>query len=207
MKALAVSILCFAAALAAAAQTAPHASALGYTYAVPADWTVVDTSSGVAGVKQQVQQNSTDEVDKRGASCVNVSLTARHGEPASVLVIVELPFECLGETATEKDLPGFAQGASEGLKQNFDLTEPATASYKLGTHAVWAERASGSPKGYPDVHYTIEIACSLLKKGAVCWMTMAADADALKVFEAGPVALEGEDAAALVPAAAFDKPH
>lgn len=188
-----------------AAQSEPHTSPLGYSYAVPADWEVVDTSAGVAGVKEQAQQNATEDVEKRGAACVNVSLTARHGAPASVLVVVELPFDCLGETATAKDLPGFAQGASEGLKQNFDLAEPVTASYTLGTHALWVERAQGAPKGHPEVRYMIEVTCSLLKKGAVCWMAMAADADALKAFESGPVALEGEAAKALVPAGTLGK--
>lgn len=186
-----------------AAQT--HTSALGFTYKVPADWQVVDTSATLGDVKKQAEQNATEDVDKRGAACVSVSLTARHGAPASVMVIVELPFACLGQTATEKDLPGFAQGASEGLKQNFDLAEPVYGTYALGSHSMWVERAQGTPKGHPELAYTVEVACTLLKKGAVCWMTMAADAASLQVFEGGPVTLEGDKAAALVPANAFEK--
>jgi hypothetical protein len=187
------------------AQADAHLSPLGYSYSTPADWEVVDNSATLAGVKQQVQQNATGDVEKRGAACVDLRLTARHGAPPSVIVVVELPFDCLGQTATEKDLPGFAQGAGEGLKQNFDLAEPVDSSYALGTHAMWVERAQGSPKGHPEVRYTVEIACSLLKKGAVCWMAMAADADALKAFESAPVALEGDSAVPLVPATAFQK--
>jgi hypothetical protein len=186
-----------------AAQT--HTSALGFTYAVPADWEVVDTSATLGGVKQQAQQNASEDVEKRGAACVAVSLTAKHGAPASVMVIVELPFDCLGQTATEKDLPGFAQGASEGLKQNFDLAEPVFGTYALGSHSMWVERAQGAPKGHPELPYTVEIACTLLKKGAVCWMMMAADAASLQILEGGAVALEGDPAAALVPANAFAK--
>lgn len=187
------------------AQSDTHKSPLGYSYAVPTDWQVVDTSASLAGVKQQAQQNATEDAEKRGAACVNLSLTARHGAPPSVMVVVELPFDCLGQTATEKDLPGFAIGASEGLKQNFDLGDPVFGSYTLGKHAMWAERAQGSPKGHPEVSYTIEIACSLLKKAAVCWMAMVADPEALKVFESGPVTLEDDPATALVPANAFEK--
>ncbi len=205
MRALILATLLTGAGVLLAAQTRPHTSPLGYSYAVPADWEVVDNSASAAGVKQQAQQNASDDMDKRGAACVNLSLTARHGAPASVMVIVELPFDCLGQAATEKDLPGFAQGASEGLKQNFDLAEPVTASYTLGSHSLWIERAQGSPKGHPEIGYTVEIACSLLRKAAVCWMTMAADADALKIFESGAVTLEGDPAAPLVPATAFQK--
>lgn len=207
MKALfAVSLLLSGAALAAQApSTQAHTSALGFTYNVPADWQVVDTSATLGNVKQQAQQNATEEMEKRGAGCVSVSLTARHGAPTSVMVIVELPFDCLGQAATEKDLPGFAQGASEGLKQSFDLAEPVYGTYALGSHNMWVERAQGTPKGHPELPYTVEIACTLLKKGAVCWMTMAADAASLQVFEGGAVALEGEPAVALVPANAFEK--
>lgn len=204
MRALIAAALLASATL-LAAQGQPHSSPIGYTYSVPADWQVIDTASSVAGVKQQAQQNATEDVEKRGAACVDVSLTARHGAPPSVVVIVELPFDCLGETATEKDLPGFAQGASEGLKQNFDLSEPVTTSYKLGAHSMWVERAQGSPKGHSELTYTVEIACSLLKKGAVCWMTMAADPDSLKAFDTGAVSIEGEAPTALVPATVFAK--
>jgi len=187
------------------AQTETHSSPLGYSYSTPAEWEVVDNSATLAGVKQQAQQNATEDMDKRGAACVDVRMTARHGTPSSVIVIVELPFDCLGQIATEKDLPGFAQGAGEGLKQQFDLAEPVYGSYALGTHSMWVERAQGSPKGHPEVSYTIEIACSLLKKGAVCWMAMASDTESLKAFESGTVALEGDSATPLVPATAFQK--
>ncbi|HWT67018.1 MAG TPA: hypothetical protein VN151_12960 [Terracidiphilus sp.] len=187
------------------AQTETHASPLGYSYAIPADWQVMDMSATAPAAKQQAQQNATDEMEKRGAGCVNLSLTAQHGAPASVVVIVELPFDCLGQTATEKDLPGFGMGASEGMKQNFDLADPVFGTYTLGTHAMWVERAQGSPKGHSEMSYTVEIACSLLKKAAVCWMAMAADPEALKVFESSAVKLEDDPATALVPATAFEK--
>ncbi|HZB88075.1 MAG TPA: hypothetical protein VE291_05415 [Terracidiphilus sp.] len=182
-----------------------HTSALGFSYSVPADWEVVDAAATLPEVKQKAEQNAATDADKKGAACVNVALTARHGDPVSVIVVVELPFGCLGQAATDKDLPGFAQGVSEGLKQSFDLTEPMTGSYKLGTHGMWIERSKGTPKGHAEMHYTVEIACSLLKKGAACWMMMAADDAALKVFENGEVSLEGAAPMALAPGTAFDK--
>jgi hypothetical protein len=75
----------------------------------------------------------------------------------------------------------------------------------LGSHSLWIERAKGNPKGHPEMPYTLEIACSLLKKAAVCWMTVAGDAQALKEFEGTAVVLDGDSYSGLVPATAFDK--
>lgn len=180
-------------------------SDLGFTYTVPTDWQILTAASTLSGVKDQAQQNAASDEEKKGVSCVQVALTARHGDPASVLVIVQLPFDCFGQSMSAKDLPGFAQGASEGVKQSLDLSSPSNASYKLGSHSMWIQRSKGSPKGHPESAYTVETACTVLKKGAVCWMTMAASDDALKALESSPVELEGEKPTALVPATAFEK--
>src|ERR1700735_4207087 len=188
-------VLCLSgAALAAQTPAAPkaHASDLGFTYSLPSDWEVVNANPTLSGVKEQAQQNATTEDEKKGVACVQIALTARGGSPSSVLVVVELPFACFGQTMSSKDLPGFAQGASEGIKQSFDISDPVYGDYTLGSHGMWIERAKGSPKGHPEAPYTVEIACTLLKKGAVCWMALAASDAALKIIEGGAVALEGE---------------
>jgi hypothetical protein len=172
---------------------------------LPSDWEVVNANPTLSGVKEQAQQNATTEDEKKGVACVQIALTARGGSPSSVLVVVELPFACFGQTMSSKDLPGFAQGASEGIKQSFDISDPVYGDYTLGSHGMWIERAKGSPKGHPEAPYTVEIACTLLKKGAVCWMALAASDAALKIIEGGTVALEGERPTALVPATAFEK--
>jgi hypothetical protein len=182
-----------------------HSSELGFSYSVPPDWEVVDAQATLPAVRDQASQNASSDEEKKGVSCVQVALTARHGQPASVVVEVALPFDCFGQTMAEKDLPGFASGASEGLKRSFDVSEPVFGSYALGSHNLWIERAKGTPKGHPELPYTVEITCGLLKKAAVCWMAMAADADALRTFESGAVVLDGEAPRALVPATAFDK--
>jgi hypothetical protein len=105
---------------------------------------------------------------------------------------------------TAGDLANFGAGAVAGMKQIFEIaTDSVEATYSLGSHNVWAERAKGAPKGHPESHYTFEIVCTILGKGAACWMTMAADAAALQAFEQGNVSLGGEAPAALVPATAF----
>jgi hypothetical protein len=162
-------------------------------------------SPTLAGVKEQAQQNAASDDEKKGVACVQIAFTARHGDPTSVLVVVELPFACFGQSMTQKDLPGFAQGASEGIRQSFDIGEPVYGDYALGSHSMWIERAKGAPKGHPEVPYTVEVACTLLKRGAVCWMALAAGDEALKVFEGGAVTLEGETPTPLVPASAFEK--
>ncbi len=168
---------------------------------MPGDWEVVDSQATLPIAKQQADQNAATEAEKKGLACVELALTARHGDPASVIVEVALPFACFGQEMSENDLPGFASGASEGLKQSFDFGEPVYGTYSLGSHSMWIERAKGAPKGHPEIPYTVEITCSLLKKAAVCWMTMAADDGALKTFEYGAVTLDGEPPIPLVPAA------
>ena len=183
-----------------------HASELGFSYSMPRDWEVIDSKASLPVAKQQASEKANSEEEKKGLACVEIELTARHGQPASVVVEVALPFDCYGQQMSEKDLPGFASGAAEGLKQSFDVAEPAYGTYTLGSHNLWIERAKGTPKGHPELPYTVEIACSLLKKAAVCWMAMAADDAALHVFEGGAVVLDGEAEKALVPETAFTKP-
>jgi hypothetical protein len=188
-----------------AVESQPHVSALGFSYSVPKNWEVVDTQGTLPKAKEDAGKNASTDEEKKGLACVEVALTARNGDPTSVVVAVALPFDCFGQQMTEKDLPGFATGASEGLRQTFDLVDPVFGSYSLGSHGVWIERAKGTSKSHPELSYTIEVVCSLVKKAAVCWMAMAADDAALRVFEHGAVTLDGDSAGALVPPTAFDK--
>jgi hypothetical protein len=132
-----------------------------------------------------------------------VVLTATHGKPASAVVVTALPFSCYGQTMTADDLANLGVGATQGLTEAFDVTDPVLSNYLLGKRAVWIERAKGAPKAHPRDSYTFETACTILTKGAVCWTALAADAASLKAFERSPVWLEGEHFAALVPADAF----
>ena len=189
--------------LASAAVT--HTDTLGFTYSIPSDWEVIDTHPILPAVKQQQSQTAATDEEKKGIECVQISLTARHGEPASVIVIVELPYSCFGQNLSEKDLPGFAMGASEGLKNSFNISGATYGAYQLGTHNFWIERTKGTVIDHPEASYTVEIACTLLKRGAACWMAMASDPAALRTFEQGAVSLDGEVASMLVPATAFEK--
>jgi hypothetical protein len=201
--------LCSAPLLAQAPASAPevqtHASEIGFSYGLPANWEVVDTNLTLPAVRQNVENEAASEDEKQGAACAQVALTARHGDPASVVVVVALPFACFGQEMTDKELPSFASGASEGLRKSFNLGDPLRGAYSLGAHSVWIERARGTLIGYADTKFTVETVCSILKKGAVCWMIMSADDAALQTFEHGAVTLDDDAAAALVPADAFVK--
>lgn len=207
------SALLFAQAPAASAPATPapaatpetHTNDLGFSYALPSDWQVVDAQPTLPLIKQQQSQTAASDEEKKGIECVQIALTARHGTPASVIVAVELPFDCFGQQMSDKDLPGFAQGASEGIKKTFVISEPVYGAYMLGAHSIWIERAKGVVIGHPEAEYTIEIACGLLRKGAVCWMAMAKDEAALQTFEQGKISLDGEAPGPLVPPTAFDK--
>jgi len=116
-----------------------------------------------------------------------------------------LPTACVGAEPAEKDLPGIAIAASQSIQQYFDVGEPQLAAYALGSHSVRIARAKGNPKGHPEISYTVETVCSILKKGAVCWMALAADDAALATFEHGAVILDNEAPTTLVPAEVFTK--
>jgi hypothetical protein len=181
----------------------PHASALGFSYSLPADWQVVDTMPSLPGVKQKATQSATSEDEKKGVACVQVELAAWHGDPRSFIEVMALPFDCFGSAMADGDLPEFVDGVSKGLRKTWDLSGPVDSSYTLGRHAFWVERAKGTLKSHPENTYTIEFACTLLQKATACWIAMAADANGLQVFESGAVELEGEPPCALVPPTAF----
>lgn len=189
----------------APAETRNYSNNVGFSYSFPADWEVVDMSSTLPAAQQQAQQNAATDDEKRGVACTQIALSARHGSPASTVVAVVLPFACLGAEMTDKDLPDMGSGAMEGIQQNFNLAEPVYGVYSLGGHSLWIERAKGTLKEHPEAQYTVETVCSVLKKGAVCWMAIAADEADLHIFEHGAVVLDGESPTALVPASAFVK--
>jgi hypothetical protein len=189
----------------ATAASRAYSNDVGFSYSFPADWDVVDMSATLPAAQQQAQQSATSDAEKRGAACTQIALSARHGSPASTVVAVVLPFSCLGAEMTDKDLPGMGSGAMEGIQQSFDIAEPVYGVYSLGSHSVWIERAKGSLKGHSEVQYTVETVCSIMKKGAVCWMAIAADDAALQTFEHGAVTLESEAPTSLVPVDAFVK--
>jgi len=174
-------------------------SDVGFNYSLPADWEYVAPPPA-----PKVTVPFPDALGaKKGDACVEVVLTAKHGTPASVVVVMALPFACYGQSMKPGDLANFGDGAAEGLKQTYDVTDPVEGNYTLGSHAVWIERAKGTPKGHAGDPFHFEIACTVLTKGAVCWMTMAADWHSLHAFERAPVTLDGDAFAALVPPHSF----
>ena len=181
-----------------------HVSDLGFSYSIPSDWDVVDTKPMLPSVLQKAARDYGNEAAKM-AACVQLPLTAHHGNPPSAIAVVGLSFDCVGHPFTAQDLPGVATGVNEGLTKSVQIDNPVTNTYTLGTHSMWIQRATGSLVGHPEIKRTMETVCSVLKKGVVCWMTLAADDAALQTFEQGTVTLDGEDATALVPADALQK--
>jgi hypothetical protein len=178
---------------------------LGFAYHIPAGWVAVDAQSTLPEVKKQRLEKAETDEEKKEITCIQIPMSARRAAPPSFLAVVGLPFGCFGQVLTEKDLPRFAEGSSEGPREIFDFGDPVFSSYSLGSHHFWIERAKGNPKGHPEMAYTLEVACSLLKKAAVCWMAVAGDDLALKDFESTAVTLDSDFFPELVPAAAFEK--
>jgi|ERR1035437_1207455 hypothetical protein len=182
-----------------------HSSDIGFSYSLPLDWEIVDMKPMLPVVREQVTKGATSDGEKKGIACAQIALLAKYGDPPSVIEAVVVPFDCIGQHFTDKDLATAASGVAEGLKKAFNITDPVYGAYTLGTHSVWIERATGSFISHPEFKRTVETACTILKKGLVCWMAMAADTGALQTFERGAVTLEGEELPALVPADALQK--
>jgi hypothetical protein len=197
--------LCCASLAAQTPPSPPTVNALGFSYSLPAGWSVVNAGSLLPRAKQDSEQSAKRQTEKQGIACTQVVLTARHGAPSSIVVVAALPFGCYGQALEEKDLSGFAAGVSDGLKQNLKISGTVTGSYTLAGHSFWIQRAIGAPKDHPTSSQTVEVACSVLKEAAVCWMTVAASPGGLRDFENGPVTLDGRPAGALVPLNAFTK--
>lgn len=187
----------------APATTTTHSDPLGFSYALPADWQILDLQPAMPTIRQRADQQADSEEEKKGVNCSQITFTARHGDPPSVILAITLPFECWGTVLKDSDLAGFAMGASEGIKKTWDISDPQYGAYRLGSHSIWIERAMGTPVDHPETKKRLEIVCSILKKGAVCWMAFAPDDEAMKVFERGSVVLEDDSPAPLVPANAF----
>jgi hypothetical protein len=178
---------------------------LGFSYSLPGEWEAVGATPALPAQQQKEEQKAPNAEERHGIACIDIPLTAQRGNPASVIVIVALPFKCFGQTIGFNDLPGFAEGAAEGLKRTLDIIEPITASYKLAGHRMWIQRSKATPKGKTAPEYTVEIDCTVLEKGAVCWLVQAADAAGLDAFEHAQVTLNGVNAGALVPKDVFVK--
>jgi len=188
-------------------ETQTYSSDVGFSYTLPADWEVVDMSAALKAEQERTNGGAAGEQEKRGVGCLQIAMTAHHGAPASMIVAMALPASCVGLQMSEKDLPGFGTGAWQGMQQQFDVGEPVEAAYSLGSHRAWAARLAATLKDDSHRPFTLETVCALLKKGAVCWMTLAADNDALTTFEQGLATLDGETPVPLVPKNTFPKGH
>ena len=179
--------------------------ALGFKYSLPSDWEVVDTKPMLPVVRQQLDKDATNVGEKKGIACFEAPLKATHGDLGSAIVVITLSYDCYGQKFVDSDLPSFAGGVAGGLKKNWNIIDPAYGAYTLGSHSVWIERASGNPMAHPEAKRLLEVACTLLKNGAVCWMAFAVNEADLATFEHSLVTLGDEAPRALVPPATFVK--
>jgi hypothetical protein len=203
------ALLALAAACCAGQAHSPQdpTSAFGFTFRLPEDWKVIEPKGPSPEQQKKEEQKTSIGEQKRGIACLEVPLTARHGEPPTIVVIDALPFDCYGQKMTRGDLQAFGAGAGEGLKQTFDITSPITATYEMAGHNFWIERARAIPKGKQLPMETLEVVCTLLRRAAVCWVVRAADEGALKTFEQMAVTLDGNPSSFLVPDKVFENNH
>ena len=176
-----------------------HSDAIGFSYSLPADWQMVDLSVSLHEEQQKTETSEASEEEKRGVGCIQIAMNAHHGDPASMITVADLPTGCMGTPMTPDDLAGFGRSAVESVRQNFELGEAVESTYLLGRHHVWEARSTATPIGAAGPVFTVETVCTLVQKGAVCWMILAAREADLTAFERGPVVLDTDPPSALVP--------
>jgi hypothetical protein len=199
-----------AAGLSAVAQgPAPQdpATAFGFVYKLPDDWKIIEPKAPAPAQQRQEERKTSSAQEKRGILCLEVPLTARHGDPPTTIVVDALPYECYGQKLSPGNLETFGAGAAEGLKETLEITTSVSATYHLGGRAMWIQRAHATQKGNPGPMYTLETVCTLLSRAAVCWVARAGDEAGLLTFEGMPVTLDGNPSPALVPANVFVTSH
>lgn len=172
---------------------------------MPSDWEVQDTAPMLPVVQQQAAKDVTQEQAKKAVGCVQLPLKATHGNPPSNVVVVGVSYDCLGQHFTDSDLAAFGGGVANSLKKTWDVVDPVYGAYTLGTHSVWIERAVGTPIAHPETKRTLEVVCSMLKKGSVCWMAFVVSDTDLQAFEQSRVSLDEEPPVVLVPLSALAK--
>jgi hypothetical protein len=174
-----------------------------FSYTYPSNWEVVDAKPVMPAVRQKVEEDATSDSEKIAAECTQLALVLREPTLKSSIVVVALPFACVAPAVNESDLPAVAAGVAQGIKKGFDVSNPVYGAYKLGKHSFWAERAQATSKNHPELTFTLETACTMLKKAMVCWMGFARNQDALSVLEGGQTSLESDPPSSLVPSTAF----
>ena len=175
----------------------------GFTFTYPSDWESLDTKPITPAAQLKAEEQANSSMEKKGAECARIALLLRSKSHQSSIVVVMLPYACVGSALGPGDLASVASGISEGIKRGYTVFDPAYGAYKLGSHSLWIERAQATSKEHPDHTYTLETVCSLLKKSMVCWMGFAKDQAALSVLENGLTSLDGEKPTTLVPPASI----
>ena len=186
-------------------EAATYTSDAGFSYTYPADWTVIDSKPMLPAIQLEAKDKADSEVEKQGVDCTQIGLLLRHSALRSSIVVLVLPYGCVGSALRQSDLAAVASGIAEGVKKNYDIKDPAYAAYKLGKISFSAERSQATSKAHPELTYTLETTCGLLSKAMVCWMAFANNEAAISALENGMTSLEGAPVLPLVPPAVFAK--
>jgi hypothetical protein len=215
MKRIILSGFVLLASLAGVAQTAGSAKAgsvaeaksykseLGYSFAYPQDWVLMDTGASLPEVKQQAAEAAKSDEGKQSANCAQMDMTLRHVSASGMIVAMALPFACYGQRLPPEDLAGFGASVASGLSQPFDIQFSLTKTFHSGSHDLWVERDQATAKADFSQSFIVETVCGLLNKAAVCWVGIVKDGGDLATFEQGQITLDGDKPTALVPAGVF----
>ena len=71
-----------------------------FSYTYPSNWEVVDSKPVMPAVRLKVEEGATSESEKKGAECTQLALLLREPTLKSSIIVVALPFACVGPVIT-----------------------------------------------------------------------------------------------------------
>ena len=150
---------------------------------------------------------SKNTLETRATQCRRMELLLSRSKAlgGGMVVVTAIPFDCIGRTLSEDDLPSLRSLASQDATGAAMLAAGMVreTKYILGSQTMWIDRATGTTMAQPKQPQIIETTCGMLKKAFACWSAVTSDDAALKEVEQSAVTLDDEAAPALVPASAI----
>lgn len=181
----------------AGAQTKDHhfSSPLGFEFDTSSRW-----SANLAGdfplltardLDPRVRQNP----EFRASACNQKIFFAKLGQPASDLIVGEIPGDCMEELPS---LDAFKGRTRAMLAHDYHASGMEEGQFQLGEQSFWVLRAQGTSRR-DATPVTLEYVATVFPRGLVYWSLEAYSEAARAEFEHLPLHLQGSAPSALVP--------
>lgn len=180
-------------------------SDLGFTYSIPADYTVVDAQPMMPVLRMQEERTADSAAEKKGMDCAQPILVARHAN-GSVIVVMGLTSDCMGTPLTADQLAQMGIGVVQGMEQGPSgvvLKNPQYGAFRQSDHDFWIVKSNAPTKDAPDTPHWLEAVLTVVPRGVVFWLFTTPDGAQTAGFENTLLHFGSGGDAPLVPATAF----